>query len=69
MWKYPFTHPVDGDSITASAQPTISSGTKDEDEILTGWTRELDKGDILAFNVDSVATIIRLTISLKVTKL
>ncbi len=63
------THPVDGDSITASAPPTISSGTKDSDSTLTGWNRYLNKGDILAFNVDSVATVTRLTISLKTTKL
>lgn len=63
------THPVDADSITASAQPTISGDTKDEDETLTGWTRTLNKGDILAFNVDSVSTHTRVTISLKVTKL
>lgn len=62
------THPVDADSITASAQPTISSDTKDEDETLTGWTRSLNKGDILAYNVDSASTITRLVISLKVTK-
>jgi hypothetical protein len=62
------THPVDADSITASAQPTISTDTKDEDTTLTGWTRALSKGDILAYNVDSAATITRLLVSLKVTK-
>lgn len=63
------THPVDGDSITASTPPTISAGTKVKDTTLTGWTREFDEGDILAFNVDSCATIQRLTIAMKVTRL
>lgn len=62
------THPVDGDSITASAQPTISSDNKDEDETLTGWTRELSEGDIVGFNVDSCTTITRISITLRVTK-
>lgn len=63
------THPVDGDSITASAQPTITTDDKAQDTTLTGWNRYLNKGDVLAFNIDSVSTITRLTISLKTKKL
>lgn len=60
------THPVSGDKITASAPPTISSATKAQDATLTGWTTSISAGDILAFNVNSVTTIQRVTISLKV---
>lgn len=60
--------PVVGDSITASAKPTISSGVKDEDDTLTGWTTQINAGDILRFNVDSVTTIQRLTVTLSVNK-
>lgn len=62
------THPVAADKITASAPPTISTATKSQDATLTGWTTALTKGDILAFNVDSVTSIQRVTLSLKVTK-
>jgi len=62
------THPVVGDKITASAPPTISSTTKAQDSTLTGWTTSISAGDILAFNVDSVSTLTRVTLSLKVTK-
>jgi hypothetical protein len=60
------THPVAADKITASAPPTISAATKAQDGTLTGWTTSLSAGDILAFNVDSAATIQRVTIALKV---
>lgn len=62
------THPVVGDKITASAPPTLSTATKAQDSTLTGWTTSISAGDILAFNVDSVTTCQRVTLSLKVTK-
>jgi len=60
--------PVVGDSITASAQPTISSSDKSQDSTLTGWTTTITADDILRFNVDSVTSIQRLTVSLKITR-
>ena len=57
--------PTPADSITASAKPTISSGTKQQDSTLTGWTTSISAGDILRFNVDSITTITRCTVSLK----
>lgn len=62
------THPVSGDKITASAPPTISSTTKSQDTTLTGWTKAITAGDILAFNVNSITTCQRVTVSLTVTK-
>ncbi len=66
IWKdvegnYP---PTNADSITASAPPTLSSDTVSLDSTLTGWTKSLVAGDILAFNVDSVTTVERVTITL-----
>jgi len=68
IWKdtYDSFPPTDADSITASAPPTISSAQKSQDSTLTGWTKSISSGDILAFNVDSCSTITRVTISLKV---
>lgn len=60
--------PTVADTITASAKPTIAAGVKSEDTTLTGWTTALAAGDVVAFKVDSVSTITRLTISLTVTR-
>jgi hypothetical protein len=64
----PGTHPVAADKITASAPPTISAAAKAQDATLSGWTVALAAGDILAFNVDSAATITKVTLSLRVTR-
>ena len=71
IWKrvYADFPPTDAQSITSSAVPTISGAVKSQDGTLTGWTTAIAAGDILAFNVDSITDIQRLTISLKVTKL
>jgi len=70
IWKDTYANfpPTDADSITASAPPTISSSQKSQDATLAGWTKSISSGDILAFNVDSCATIQRVTISLLVEK-
>ena len=68
IWKdiYANYPPVVGDSITAAAKPTISGAVKSQNLTLTGWNTAIVAGDILGFNVDSVATIKKVTLSLKV---
>lgn len=68
IWKDTFANfpPVVADTITAAAKPTIVAADKSQDVTLTGWNTAIAAGDILAFNVDSVATITKLTLSLKV---
>jgi len=70
IWKDTYANfpPTGADSITASAKPTISSGVKAQDAVLTGWTKTITAGDILAYNVDSVTTIRRATVTLTATK-
>ena len=70
VWKDTYANhpPVVGDSITASAKPTISSSTKGQSSTLTGWSTAIAAGDILRFNVDSAATITRATLALTVTR-
>ena len=58
--------PTIADTITAAAKPTIAAGVKDEDATLTGWTKSITAGDILAFNVDSITDIERVTVTIKV---
>ncbi len=53
-------------SMCASAKPTISAtNQKSQDTTLTGWST-ITAGDWLEFNVDSVTTIKRVTLSLTV---
>jgi len=70
IWKDTYANfpPTNADSITASAPPTISAATKSTDSTLTGWTTTFASGDVLAFNVDSVVTIERVTLALLVRK-
>jgi len=58
--------PTNADSITAAAPLTMTGAAKAEDVTLTAWLTDIHAGDILAFNIDSVATVTRLTISLTV---
>jgi len=70
IWKDTYANypPTDADSITAAAPPTISSATKSQDATLTGWTTAIAAGSTLRFNVDSITTCTRVTLSLKVTR-
>jgi hypothetical protein len=70
IWKDMYVNypPIDADSITASAPPTITTATKSQDSTLTGWTKAIAAGSILRFNVDSCATIERCTLALKANK-
>lgn len=70
IWKDTYANfpPVVGDKITASAPPTITTATKSTDSTLTGWTLAIAAGDVLRFNVDSVTTVQRVTLDLKVTR-
>jgi len=51
----PPTDVTDADSITASAQPTLSSEVYATNGTLTGWTTSLTEGHWMAWNVDSVS--------------
>lgn len=68
IWKDTYANypPTVADTITASAKPTITSAVKSQSSTLTGWTTSIAIGDILGFNVDSVTSIKRVTLSLKV---
>jgi hypothetical protein len=69
VWKDTYANypPVDADSITASAPPTLSTAIKSNDTTLTGWTTSITAGDVLGFNVDSVTTVTRVHVELTVT--
>jgi hypothetical protein len=62
------THPVAADKITSSTPPTITSATKSTDSTLASWTTAITAGDILAFNVDSVTSVQRASLTLRYTR-
>lgn len=68
IWKDTFAAypPTVADTITAAAKPTLSAANKSQDGTLTGWVTTVAAGDILGFNVDSVATVTKVTLSLKI---
>lgn len=68
VWKDTYANypPTVADTITASAKPTISSATKSQDTTLTGWTKAIAAGDVVKFNIDSVTSITKLTLILKI---
>jgi len=70
IWKDVFANypPTVADTITASAKPTLSSAQAATSSTLTGWTTSVTAGDVLGFNVDSITTVTRITIQLKVSK-
>jgi hypothetical protein len=70
VWKDTWANypPTVADTIAASAKPTLSSALAAEDSTLTGWTVAVDAGDVVAFSVDSCATITRLSIALEITR-
>lgn len=70
IWKDTYANfpPTVADTITAAAKPTIAAAVKAEDVTLTGWTTAVAEGDILAFNIDSVATVTRVEVELSITR-
>lgn len=71
IWKDSYANfpPTDADTICGGNEPEISSAQKYQDSTLTDWTKTINAGDILAFNVDSAATVQRVTLVLKVKKI
>ena len=71
IWRDSYANfpPTVADTITGAEKPTISSATKGQDTSLNsgaGWA--VSAGDVLRFNVDSIATLTRVTVALKVVR-
>lgn len=67
VWKDTYTNypPTVADVITASAKPTLTGVNKNESSTLTGWTTSFAAGDVLGFNVNSVATVTKVMLILE----
>jgi hypothetical protein len=70
LWKdtYASFPPTSGDSITASAIPTLTSDVKAQSSTLTGWNITVNAGDLIGFNVVSASDATRVTLSVKINK-
>lgn len=71
VWKtsYASYPPTVADTITGTDQPKLVTAIKNTNLSLGAWTNTtVNAGDIFAFNVDSVSTITRLTLQLKIIK-
>jgi hypothetical protein len=70
LWKLGYTSfpPTVGNSICASALPTISSASKYDDTTLTGWTTSINAGDVIRVNINSCSTITRFSLILNVSR-
>lgn len=66
IWKDSFANypPTVADTITASNKPAISSATKAEGTVV-GWEVNVNAGDTVAFNVDSVSSFTHLWIMIQ----
>jgi hypothetical protein len=58
--------PNPGNSICATAKPTIVGGVSYQDDVLTGWNKNIIAGDVVRAFVESAATFTRLAICVDV---
>lgn len=70
IWKNTYANypPIAGNSICGSTKPTLGNVIKSQDGVLFGWNKTINAGDVLRFNVDSAATLTRVSVSLRVTR-
>ncbi|MFN8621169.1 MAG: hypothetical protein U0869_10535 [Chloroflexota bacterium] len=70
LWKasYASYPPTVANTITAAAKPTLATAAKSKDATLTGWTTAVAADDVLRINVDSAATVQRVLVALKGTR-
>lgn len=70
VWKDTFGNhpPTVADTIAGSDKPTLASVALSSSSALTGWTTGVSEGDVIGFNVDSVATVTQVHLSIVVNK-
>jgi hypothetical protein len=68
VWKLNGAKPTVANTITASAKPTLISTDVATSNTLTGWTTSIQAGDIIGWNLDSVATSTWVILELTITK-
>lgn len=69
VWKstYAGAPPTVANTIAGSEKPTLAAAQKNEDTTLSTWTTAVAAGDVFGFNVDSAATVTRVTLVIWIT--
>ena len=67
LWadSYANIPPTVADTITGTQKPTLSSVQNNQDLALGSWTTAVAKGDVWAYNVDSVTTVQRVYLGIE----
>jgi hypothetical protein len=70
VWKtnYAGAPPTVANSIAGTEKPTLTAAQKNQDLSLSTWTTTVTAGDVFAFNIDSAATVQKVSLTLRVTK-
>lgn len=68
VFKTTASAPTGGASIVAAAPPTLTAAQFAQDSTLTGWSKTLAAGDVLAFYVNGTPTVSKATLSLLLTR-
>ena len=63
------TIPTVANTIAGTEKPTLAAQQINSDNNLTSWTTNLSLGDVIAFKVDSVSTVSRVNLIIKVIKI
>jgi len=68
IWKDTYANfpPTVADTVTGTEKPTLSTATKNQDLTLSTWTTAFGRGDWLRYNVDSITTVTRVTVVIRV---
>lgn len=71
VWKDTFANfpPTVADTIAGSEKPNLTGVQAKQDLDLTTWTTSVNRGDIIAFNVESATTVQRVNLIIDITKL
>jgi hypothetical protein len=69
IWKAAGNLPTNGNTITASAKPTLTADTVATSTTLTAWTTSVTTGDVFGFELESLSggTPTQITITLRIT--
>lgn len=67
IWKDTFANfpPAVADTITAADKPTLSGAISAEGIALSGWIKTFSAGDVIGFNVDSVTSVTKVSLTLE----
>lgn len=68
VWKDTYANypPTVADTIAGADKPTISASNKGQNLTLSAWTTSVAVGDVFGFNVDSAATLTRVTLIIRI---